>query len=98
MHDQVKRVRWFLKTNKAANTKSKELSAESSERGSLASNNSFLISSLNAPSKLSRPKQRSQCLRNGEEILKKNVGMYDMTVFKEEQSIPPLFSCLCKDE
>ncbi|CAG7890554.1 unnamed protein product, partial [Brassica rapa] len=26
--DQVKRVRRFLKTNKAANTKSKELSAE----------------------------------------------------------------------
>ncbi|CAF2052112.1 unnamed protein product, partial [Brassica napus] len=26
--DQVKRVRWLLKTNKAANTKSKELSAE----------------------------------------------------------------------
>ncbi|WZZ19532.1 hypothetical protein YC2023_112621 [Brassica napus] len=43
-------VRWLLKTNKAANTKSKELSAELRIIG-VASNNSFLISSLNAPSK-----------------------------------------------
>ncbi|KAF2616916.1 hypothetical protein F2Q68_00042776 [Brassica cretica] len=38
MHDQVKRVRWFLKTNKAANTKSKELSAELRVRWFLKTN------------------------------------------------------------